>query len=125
LKIKFNDLAIINQDTLIANIKKYKKLSTVVIGVPNSNYAKYSKLLKDSKDTLKTIQNLIKANSKSGAQSIVSDSLSAWEIKKAVEWNGYQVKWFDFDINVPFTGYLVYDGNRKPDSVWNKLMSSW
>src|SRR5207302_2564195 len=41
LKIKFNDLAIINQDTLIANIKKYKKLSTVVIGVPNPNYAKY------------------------------------------------------------------------------------
>lgn len=121
----WNQYAIIDSSALKGRITSYTAAATVKVGAENPDYLKYSQLLKDSKDSLITIQKLHQSLKHPGVAAVVEDSLAAWELRKAIKWSGYQVSWIDYDIKLPFKGYFVHDLNHIEDTARFTLLSNF
>jgi len=124
LKNDFTEYSRVDLATLTASVTQAKSDMEAAASLSRQDFnrgkSKYDSLNKLKSDFEKLQGDI----NKKGFESIVRDSLSAWEMRRAVSWTGYQVSWWDLDVAMPFTGYYLFDANRKEDSARYTLMGS-
>lgn len=125
LKNLFNNYSFSDTARLKDTLKRYEALTKIIPGTVDPNFSKYVGIRGKVKDTLTKIIKLYKTIRENGSESIVRDSLSKWELKKAINWSGYQVTWMDYDFTLPFNGYYVHDVLKGKDSATYKLMGAF